>query len=480
VGSREKLGAWSAAKALPLTTTATAFPTWWSAAVFLPAGQAVEFKYIVQRADRIGTVKWEGFAGNRVVKPEAGKVLTVEGAWGDIQVALTSMARLGEPGAPGPAESSQLSQKLEDREARRRIFSQSLMSLDVGDGASTSHQPERQQQQQQQQQEQVMNGFSTSDLPARLQPSGPSHVVVQTTLEVEEDQAAHPRGVSLKNIMSFSALSSMADAEDKTASRETVVRRRQYEPYNLNVPVVIVTSEVAPYSKTGGLGLVANSYSYEFPQNGHRTMVVSPKYRHYDGLTYVGETKVVVDGFDEQVKFFHKWVDHGKGKGCDYVFVDHPCIEREGGLYNGDDGKEYEDNVKRFTILSMAAMEAPLILPLGGATYGDKVLFIANDWQSGLVPLLLSCKYRKYGVYLESRVIYVVHNLGYQGRYHIIDACKFFGIDDRGYRDISFGTCINMTKGALIRSDRVITVSPHYAQEIQTPEGGFGLEEVVR
>ncbi|CAE8598461.1 unnamed protein product, partial [Polarella glacialis] len=447
---------------------------------FLPAGQAVEFKYIVQRADRIGTVKWEGFAGNRVVKPEAGKVLTVEGAWGDIQVALTSMARLGEPGAPGPAESSQLSQKLEDREARRRIFSQSLMSLDVGDGASTSHQPERQQQQQQQQQEQVMNGFSTSDLPARLQPSGPSHVVVQTPLEVEEDQAAHPRGVSLKNIMSFSALSSMADAEDKTASRETVVRRRQYEPYNLNVPVVIVTSEVAPYSKTGGLGLVANSYSYEFPQNGHRTMVVSPKYRHYDGLTYVGETKVVVDGFDEQVKFFHKWVDHGKGKGCDYVFVDHPCIEREGGLYNGDDGKEYEDNVKRFTILSMAAMEAPLILPLGGATYGDKVLFIANDWQSGLVPLLLSCKYRKYGVYLESRVIYVVHNLGYQGRYHIIDACKFFGIDDRGYRDISFGTCINMTKGALIRSDRVITVSPHYAQEIQTPEGGFGLEEVVR
>lgn len=286
--------------------------------------------------------------------------------------------------------------------------------------------------------------------------------------------------VNMNRVMSFSALETVADAEEKEEARKVRARTRTYEPYNLAVPVVIVTSEVAPFSKTGGLGLVAASYCYEFSENGHRTMVVAPKYRHYEGIQYVGETKVSVNGFPEQVKYFHKWMDYGNGKGCDFIFVDHACIEREGGLYNVDGGKEYEDNVKRFTLLCLAAMEAPLILSLGGCNYGDKVLFIANDWQSGLVPVYLCHKYRRHGVYTQARVLYVVHNLGYQGRYHLLDACQFFGIEPQAYEDIKFGNVANLSKGAIICADRVITVSPTYAREIQTKEGGFGLEEVVR
>ena len=59
---------------------------------------------------------------------------------------------------------------------------------------------------------------------------------------------------------------------------------------------------------------------------------------------------------------WHCFVDvgDGSGRGCDCIFVDHPAIERAGGLYNDDDGKEYKDNLYRFTLLSLAAMEAPL------------------------------------------------------------------------------------------------------------------------
>jgi starch synthase len=161
--------------------------------------------------------------------------------------------------------------------------------------------------------------------------------------------------------------------------------------------------------------------------------------------------------------------------------VEHHSLERQGGLYNGDDGREYGDNLFRFTLLSLAALEAPLILNIGGrGTYGDKVLFLANDWQAGLVPLYLTYKYRRNGCYQQARAIYVVHNLGYQGQYHGVNACNFFGIDQQAVSDIALGSAVNLSKGALVCADRVLTVSPNYAKEIQTPQGGFNLQDFVR
>ena len=68
----------------------------------------------------------------------------------------------------------------------------------------------------------------------------------------------------------------------------------------------------------------------------------------------------------------------------------------------------------RFALLNVAALEAPLILDLGGSTYGDDCVFIANDWHGALVPVYIAAKYRPHGVYQDSRSIIAIHNLRHQ------------------------------------------------------------------
>lgn len=484
-GNQPALGSWSPDKAVRLSTTATEFPLWTSPALEgLPAGQALDYKFFVRNADSsTGLLSWEEFQGDHSVTPESGKVLTASSAWNakavNVMIAEKSSknVRVTEREGRQDDEDTQLkmaeacvdtakleavnpfSEKLESREMSRRNFSQSLMMLEPED-----------------QVEQSTTGLLDT-------------VVVQTLPddEVEKDETAglflkpSRKGVALQNIMSFSALTELAELEEKEAHRQGTKARNNYTPYNLSVPIVIVTAEVAPYSKTGGLGLVAASYAFEFPRNGHKTMVVSPKYKHFDGISFIGETRVTVSGREEQVRYWHKYEEQSQGRGCDFIFVEHPSIQRDGGLYSGSDGREYQDNLFRFTLLSMAAMEAPLILSIRGEKYGDKVVFIANDWQAGLVPLLLNYKYRRHGCYSQdARAIYVVHNMGYQGQYHSINAQHFFGIDHQAASDMSLGNSINLTKGAIICCDRLLTVSPNYANEIQTPAGGFALQDFVR
>lgn len=490
VGGPDALGSWSPALSLQLTTTSDTYPVWKSACIPFASTEAVEYKFLVQREDRKGTAVWQDFPGNHRVTPQANMTVEASSDWGRAAVSvcivkteppvakrsetkqraaaaqqekeelLMTMAESGvEAASAEVAEKCPLAVTIAGREMARRNFSQSLLSLDFEDDAAES----------------------VSDAEPAVQ-------VVQTeterrkpSKEAKQDEEKPERGVAIKHIMSFSALTELADAEEKAEHRKGKQYQSHYDAYNLHVPVVVVTSEVAPFSKTGGLGLVAASYAFEFARNGHRTMVVSPMYNHYENINLVGETRIRVQDQEQTVKYWHLRTDYSEGGGTDFIFVEHPTIQRDGGPYNDKDGREYPDNLLRFTILSLAAMEAPLILNLNGeGTYGDKVLFLANDWQAGMVPVYLCSKYRINDCYTESRCIYVIHNLGYQGQYHGYDPVSFFGLESKYMRDLMMGKKdINLCKGALIYADRVLTVSPHYAKEIQTPEGGFNLQDFV-
>ncbi|KAG9448233.1 hypothetical protein H6P81_014361 [Aristolochia fimbriata] len=256
--------------------------------------------------------------------------------------------------------------------------------------------------------------------------------------------------------------------------------------------IIFVTSEAAPYSKTGGLGDVCGSLPISLAARGHRVMVVSPKYLNgvtdhlFEGLSDLGcRIKVSCFGGEQEVAFFHEY-----RAGVDWVFVDHPSYHRHGSPY-GDNYGAFGDNQFRFTLLCHAACEAPLVLPLGGFTYGQKCLFLVNDWHAGLVPVLLAAKYRPHGVYQDARSIVIIHNLAHQG---VEPATTYgnLGLPAEWYGALEWvfpmwtrrhaldrGEAVNILKGAVVTADRLLTVSQGYAWEITTPEGGYGLNELL-
>ena len=167
--------------------------------------------------------------------------------------------------------------------------------------------------------------------------------------------------------------------------------------------IVFVSSEVAPWSKTGGLADVCGCLPRELVKRGHRVMIVTPKYitgKPEDELFHAAfdtcsNVKVGCFGDSHEVSFHHQVKD-----GVDFVFVGHDSFKRTGGIY-GDKHGVYGDNQFRYTLLSHAACEAPLVIKFGEqGTYGDEVVFVANDWHAGLVPLLVASKYRPWwGLY---------------------------------------------------------------------------------
>ncbi|KAL2634074.1 hypothetical protein R1flu_005553 [Riccia fluitans] len=266
--------------------------------------------------------------------------------------------------------------------------------------------------------------------------------------------------------------------------------KRTSNPIN----IVFVSSEVAPYSKTGGLGDVCGSLPIALAARGHRVMVVSPRYQNgteSDALyqaAFDAQCRIQVGCFGglHEVAYFHEY-----RAGVDWVFVDHPSYHRPGTPY-GDTRGAFGDNQFRFTLLCHAACEAPLVLPLGGVTYGDLCLFVANDWHASLVPVLLAAKYRRHDVFTKSRCILAIHNLAHQG----VEAGTTYqnlGLPPDWYGALEWvfpewarlhaldkGEAVNHLKGAVVTADRILTVSQGYAWEITTQEGGWGLDELLR
>eukprot|EP00958_Prasinococcus_capsulatus_P011110 scaffold1086_cov397-Prasinococcus_capsulatus_cf.AAC.18 len=146
---------------------------------------------------------------------------------------------------------------------------------------------------------------------------------------------------------------------------------QHFEQYqNPGFKIVFVSAEVAPYSKTGGLGDVMASLPMALARQGFKVMVVSPKYMHYECAWPTDSVATIpLFGYNFDVGFSHE-----RRSGVDWVFVDHrDTYMRPGTFYADLEGNAFPDNLFRFAMLSRAALEAPFVLPImeDGTVYGD-------------------------------------------------------------------------------------------------------------
>lgn len=237
--------------------------------------------------------------------------------------------------------------------------------------------------------------------------------------------------------------------------------------------IVLVSSEVDPLAKTGGLADVASSLAVALHRAKDSVSIVMPFYRSIDTQKYnVRDTgvrvQVPLDGtLHEGTIWQHRY------RGVPIYLLGNPAFYDREGLY-GADGSDYPDNALRFAFLSRGALEVAKALDL----HPDA--FHVNDWQSALLPVYRKLLYHDDAILGRAGVVLTLHNLAYQGNFDR-DFVPRMGLpwDAFTMDGLEFYGNMSFLKGGVVFSDILSTVSPTYAGEIQTSKAGAGLEGLL-
>lgn len=239
--------------------------------------------------------------------------------------------------------------------------------------------------------------------------------------------------------------------------------------------VLIASSEVAPFAKTGGLADVCGSLPGALKEEGVEPVLMLPGYRSAlkSGLPMeptdirfdipiagkVSAGQLIRSRLPDETPVYLIRQDD---------YFDRPNIYREG-------DQDYPDNCERFVFFCRAVLESMRMLD----TTFD--LIHCNDWPTGLIPAFLRIEYPRTRGYEDLASIMTIHNMAYQGVFWHWDML-LTGLDWKHYnwREMEFWGQINLLKTGLVFADALTTVSPKYAEEIQSEPLGCGLEGVLR
>ncbi|MBO5373456.1 MAG: glycogen synthase GlgA [Lachnospiraceae bacterium] len=235
--------------------------------------------------------------------------------------------------------------------------------------------------------------------------------------------------------------------------------------------ILFAASEAVPFVKTGGLADVVGSLPKYFDKKKYDVRIILPKYacmeeKFKKQLKYVSHFYVELGWRKQYAGILEALVDD-----IHYYFIDNEFY------FAGDKpyGEIYQD-VEKFAFFSKAVIEAV-----------KRIRFVpdiihCNDWQTGLIPVFLKNVYHKQEEYKKIRTIFSIHNIRFQGRWMIPTVKDITGLPDKLFTADCLETYgeSNYLKGGIVSADAVTTVSKSYAMEIMTPEGGEGLDGVLR
>ena len=237
--------------------------------------------------------------------------------------------------------------------------------------------------------------------------------------------------------------------------------------------IVFASAECAPFVKTGGLGDVAGSLPAALVRAGAEVIVMVPKYA------------TIKDEYKAQMEHF---ADFYVSLGWRNEYCGLEKLERDGVTYMFIDNERYFardypygffDDGERFAFFSKAITESLQHLPAG---FECDILH-CNDWQTALAPVFLREFYQGLPLYDRVKTVFSIHNVAFQGQFSDTVMEDILGVAHipAAASQLRCDACsINYMLGALRYADAITTVSPTYANEIQTPEFGEGLDGVLR
>ncbi|MBE7728617.1 glycogen synthase GlgA [Komagataeibacter sp. FXV3] len=239
------------------------------------------------------------------------------------------------------------------------------------------------------------------------------------------------------------------------------------------IRLLSVTAEMFPFVKTGGLGDVAGSLPAALTPYGVMVTTLLPG---YPAVMAAARERRAVAHMDNLLGHAATlW--SATVAGLDLLILDVPeLFDRPGNPYMCPDGQDWPDNGIRFAALSRMAAD----IAQGRIDQYRPDIVQAHDWQAGLVAAYLHHDAIAMGT-PRTPVVQTIHNLAFQGRFPAACLARF-GLPPEAF-SIEGCECygaISFLKAGLYYSDRITTVSPSYAQEIQTPEGGMGLDGLLR
>ncbi len=232
--------------------------------------------------------------------------------------------------------------------------------------------------------------------------------------------------------------------------------------------ILMCSSEVSPFAKTGGLGDVLGALPQALASLGHDVRVAMPKYG------------CIPNEFREKMNFlFFIYVPLGwrrkycgvfelKQNGVTYYFIDNEYYFGDPYIYKWND-------LERFAFFDKACLEM-----LKALEFKPDILH-AHDWQTGMLPVILNAYYVDDEFYRGIKTMFTIHNLSYQGIYSSDTVADFYSLPPHFFTNdkLEFHGCANLLKGGIVYSDYVTTVSPAYANEIKTPLGGEKLDGLL-
>jgi starch synthase len=232
--------------------------------------------------------------------------------------------------------------------------------------------------------------------------------------------------------------------------------------------ILLVSAELAPFAKVGGLADISSALPIGWKRIGHQPIIVIPKYKGIADNFHINKTDITLTftlfGKDRS---FSVWISTLPNEDIPVYFIESDELYDRPGIYGNPDG--YIDNDERFFVLSKCALELMIQLNI------KPDIISAHDYHTALLLPLLKFNYSKHPLFQSCKGVLTIHNAQYQGWY---DLNRMIEMTSWNIDNCMYNGSFNALKSGIEYADLIIAVSPSYAKEILTPEFGEGLENI--